>query len=291
MEPSDDGPKLTYNTANKTFSFYPQFDEARYFGTKEESVTHRYCIEEISKLGKITIKSNNDFATRMGGNLITFSYKYCFPEIILQIGDNYIKPDILLYLRGPSDLALRWNRLLAVEVVVSHDLNGEKLKLMEKAKIPVLRIKANKKWGRKKEDEMSDKEKHDLRNWIKNTFKKKYTGDFLLDPKSKALLENKTIQMLELEKTEMAVQGNTYQKQIQELEVRNKKLKERNQELLLGVQKQQTAFENQARKVNSLEVENKRTTKKAKSMKKTYSYALIVLLVVALTETMIILFR
>lgn len=193
---SEDGPELTYNTKNRTFSFYPSFT-GKYYASNEESATHKYCIEEISKFNNLKIKSKNSFGNVAKGEYVNFSFNYIFPEIILPIGDNWIKPDLLVYFREPYDLALKWNRILAIEIVVSHDLNGEKLKLMKDYKIPVLRIKANKKWGRQKEENMSNQKKEELKNWIKNSFQKGYSAEVLLDSKSKAYLENKVIRKLE----------------------------------------------------------------------------------------------
>lgn len=198
LNASNDGPELTYNTKNRTFSFYPCF-KGKYYGRNEESATHKYCIEIISKLNSLKIKSKSSIGKIRKGEIINFTFNYIFPEIMLSIGDNWIKPDLLIYFRKPYDLALRWNRILAIEIVVSHDLNGEKLQLMKDCKIPILRIKANKKWGREKEINMSEQKKQELKKWIQNSFKKGYTAEILLDSKSKAYLENEVVAKLEAE--------------------------------------------------------------------------------------------
>lgn len=229
LTPEDDGLHLTFNKRQKTFRFYPNF-EHRYLGSNEESATHKYCVEEISKLKELPLKLKKDKKT------ITLTFNYSFSEIVLPIGDHYIKPDLLLYIREPNELALKWNIIVALEIVVSHDLDGKKLQLYKEYKIPVIRIKANKKWGRKKEDEMSPAKKIELRNWIKNTFKKGYTADLLLDPKSKDYLENATIENLESKIEQITTQKKKVTTDLKKIDKLSVNLKKRNRNLFSKVE-------------------------------------------------------
>ena len=189
LEPSDDGPRMTYNTKNRTFSFLGIKDSS-FIGSNEESATHKYCIEEISKLEHLRVWVGPKDERRP----VDFKFNYIFSEIVLPVGGKLIKPDLLIYLREPYDLALKWNRILAVEIVVTHKFNGEKLELMKRYKIPILRIKVGRKWGTDKIKDMSEAKKEILRKKIKEAFRKGHSADFLLDQKYKAYLENHALQ-------------------------------------------------------------------------------------------------
>ena len=289
LEPSDDGPRMTYNTKNRTFSFYGTHDD-KYFGSHEESATHRYCIEELANLNELLIISKNDFPNRKKGDVLKFSFNYAFSEIVLQIGETYIKPDLLLYIREPYDLGLRWNRLLAIEVVVSHGLDGKKLELMRSAKIPVLRIRANKKWGRKKEDEMNDKEKSELRTWIKNSFKKGYSADLLLDSKSKVYLENKTINILESEKNELQAVVEKYSMTISKLSSKNAHLISQNNSLISAGNKYSDRFSKIEHELHEVRNINLQLASSKRRIKKCFLNTVIILVSVILIESFIIYF-
>lgn len=290
LEPSDLSPKLTYNIKNRTYSFYPTFDDSKFFGSNEESYTHTCCIEELAKLKELPIKIDKPFADKRTGELVTFSFNYAFPEIILHVGEYYIKPDLLLYLREPSDLALRWNRLLAIEVVVSHDVNGEKLELMKNAKIPILRIKANKKWGRKKDYEMTEDKKDELRNWIKNSFKKGFSGDLLLDVKSKAILENRTIQQLEVKRDELLFKIHELSKENHKLQNDNHTLQDTVNTLTKENYAKLSASDIKDQNIAELNGEVLRLSNRNSKLKKNLFRCLFTLLALVVLETVIIYF-
>jgi hypothetical protein len=294
LEPSDDGPKLTYNTANRTFSFYPKYI-GKFYGNNEESATHKYCIEELSKLNELKINIGKGKKEQ----IIEFSFNYIFPEIILPIGENWVKPDLLIFLRKPYDLALKWNRVLAVEIVVTHDLDGAKLNLMRENKIPILRIKANKKWGKEKEENMSEQKKEELRNWIKNSFKKGYTADLLLDSKSKAYLENEVINELDFKNKNLT-------KEIEKTNIHNSQLKDRILNLereIIDVKNKnnniKSSFKNKNEELNERidtktqelklnENEYKKLLESKEKLKKRFTNLSVILLVIILITSLII---
>lgn len=280
LEPSDDGPKLTYNIPNRTFSFYPRYI-GKFYGNNEESATHKYCIEELARLNNLKINIGNNKKEQ----IIEFSFNYIFPKIILPVGESWVRPDLLIYLRKPYDLALRWNRILAVEIVVTHDLDGGKLKLMKENKIPILRIKANKKWGKEKEVNMSEQKREELRNWIKNSFKKGYTADLLLDSKSQAYLENEVINELDIknkELTEKLVINNNYTSQLEDiipnLESEIINVKKSNNDIKLRFKKKSEELDIIANDFNQL-LESKQKLKKRFT---NLSFILLIMIVITL---------
>lgn len=281
LVPSNDGPELTYNIKNRTFSFYPSFT-GNYYASNEESATHKYCIEEISKLNKLKIKSKNNFGDIKKGEYINFSFNYIFPEIILPIGDNWIKPDLLIYFREPYDLALKWNRVLAVEIVVSHDLNGEKLQLMQDSKIPILRIKANKKWGRQKEGNMSEQKKEGLKNWIKNSFQKGYSADILLDSKSKAYLENKVIHKLKAKNDDLIEKLENSNEYVTQLETNKSNLEKRLKNSNNSVDIYKTKLNERVEEIENLKIELKNTLKNKKRFTNLSAILLGIILIISL---------
>ena len=169
------------------FRFPTSFSKAKYYASSNESFTHKCCkkviINELNNRLQLSLK---DESTKEITNPL-FTWNYAFEEFNLKIEDKTIVPDILIFLRSPAYLAYKWNRLLAIEIFVEGDTkkNGRKLEILDKYKIPTIQIKANPKWGKENENNMSKEKKEKLEKWIKNSFKKgDYGADLLINTRS-----------------------------------------------------------------------------------------------------------
>ncbi len=198
--PYESEPYFTIDSVRKNFRLFPTHKHYGVYTSSEESATHKYCVHEISKLNTLQIKLKNEIPNYPKGSIVNFEFNYALPEFEIKMGDEVVvRPDVVLFLKAPADLAIYFKRILFVEVVVTHNID-EKIKIYDKARIPVLRIKANKKWGKKPEYEMSETKKEELQRWIRNSFKNTYSADLLLPTEHQIILENKVIENAEIEK-------------------------------------------------------------------------------------------
>lgn len=219
LTPFESEPHFTIDSVRKNFRLYPKHKHYGIYTSSEESATHKYCIQEISNLNSIQIELKNSIPNYPKGSIVKFEFNYAIPEFVIPMGDKtIIRPDIVLFLRAPADLAIYFKRILAIEIVVTHNID-EKIRIYDKAQVPVLRIRANRKWGKKNESEMSQNEKDELKTWIRRSFKQTYSADLLLPKEHKILLENEVVKKAESEKEFLK------QKLLNELSI-NQKLKD-----------------------------------------------------------------
>ena len=198
--PYESEPYFTIDSVRKNFRLYPKHKHYGVYTSSEESATHKYCIREICKLNTLKIKLKNSIPNYTKGSIINFEFNYALPEFEITMGEKtVVRPDIVLFLRVPADLAIYFKRIVFVEIVVTHNID-EKIRIYDKARVPVLRIKANPKWGKKSEFEMSQTKKEELQTWIRNSFKQTYSADLLLPKEHQIILENEVVEKAEAEK-------------------------------------------------------------------------------------------
>lgn len=206
LTPYESEPHFTIDSVRKNFRLYPTHKNFGVYTSSEESATHKYCIDAISSQNYLQVQLKNNIPNYPKGSIVKFEFNYALPEFVIPMGDNtVIRPDIVLFLRSPADLAIYFKRILAIEIVVAHNID-EKIRIYDKAQVAVLRIKANRKWGKKNESEMSKNEKEELKDWIRRSFKQTYSADLLLPKEHQIILENKVIEKAEEEKRELKEQ-------------------------------------------------------------------------------------
>lgn len=270
--------KMNFNAYQKTFRFNSKKNENHFFGSNEDTISHNYSKDEIEKLTSISLRPKEKFLIYNEGEKINFKYNYAFQEITLNINENFIRPDVLLYIKEPYYLAYKWNRMLAIEVRAHHKVEGKKIDLLKKGKIATIEIKLKKKWKILKEELMSSSEKQNLKNHIKNTFKSGYYADFLiskfdqqekLEKKAIVELENiilklkSDIESINYEKNKLQDQRKLLLKEIESL----KKEDEYNCKLILTKNKDIERFQNENKELFN---ENKIYEKKLNEANKVF---------------------
>ena len=119
--------KLTFNQLQKTFRFYPgQIPEGKN-GSSGLTISHLLAQEVIADLRTLNLKLTDKRFKPYKKEDFTIEADQIFEEIRTTANDNEYIVDLLVLFSKPAWLALKWNRILILEVFVTNELRGQKI--------------------------------------------------------------------------------------------------------------------------------------------------------------------
>lgn len=203
---SKESPRLTFNIAQKTFRFLPgQFEE-----TEKQSagmtIAHLLAQEVLAELDTLNL-CLRDKRTKENKKInIQIKVENAVKECYLL--DGSFIADLVVYFSEPSEEAYHWDRKLVLEILSTHQVSGKKIAAFEENGIALVEIiLGSKLLSLKKISEISEEEENQLKNYIRNSFKKQIYGDLLVSPTSSSKMINSVIesQREQIEKLEQAL--------------------------------------------------------------------------------------
>ncbi len=218
--------KLTFNRGQKTFRFYPGEIPDDKKGSPGLTISHQIAQEVISDLRTLNLKLTDKRFKPYKKVDFRIEVDQIFEEFRTTANDNEYIVDLLIVFSKPEWLALKWNRTLALEVFVTHDVEGKKIIDFEKKRVSLAEIVIGSKLKLKKSAaEVTETEENELRQVMKHAFNKQIFGDLLVDTTSTKYLENATIQELLAKNSSLDKRIQGIQGQMNEM-VSRSKLKE-----------------------------------------------------------------
>ncbi len=186
--------KLTFNQRQKTFRFYPGQIPDDKKGSSGLTIAHQLAQEVISNLRTLHLKLTDKRFKPYKKVDIDIEADQIFEEHRTTANDNEYIVDLLVLFSKPAWLALKWNRILILEVYVTNELRGQKIIDFEKKGLSMAEVVIGSKLKIKKTaSEVSEREEDQLRNIMKHAFSKQIYGDLWIDTSTSKYLENEVL--------------------------------------------------------------------------------------------------
>ncbi len=219
LKKSKESYKLTFNRGQKTFRFYPGELPDDKKGSSGLTISHQIAQEVISDLRILNLKLTDKRFKPYKKVDIEIEADQIFEEFRTTANDNKYVVDLLIVFSKPESLALKWNRVLILEVFVTNDVREKKIIDFEKKGVLLAEVVIGSKLKVKKgASEVTEKEEAELRQIMTHAFKKQIFGDLLIDTTSTKYLENATINELETKVSSLEGKIKNLQGQMYEME-------------------------------------------------------------------------
>lgn len=212
--------RLTFNTAQKTFRYLPNQVNNENKTTKGMTISHVLAQEVLSEME--TLKFSLVDKRKKPYRLREFEIKVDQTLIEKRVLDGKYIVDLMVFFSSPPELALKWNRCFAMEIMVTNEVDGNKMTDFENARIPLIEVELTEKLIIKKSAmETTEEEENNNRNYIANAFKKGIRGDIFVDCSSDKYLESEAVISLQnkveelslnLSKSNQAIEAETQEK-------------------------------------------------------------------------------
>lgn len=192
FQKSLDSPRLTFNRGQKTFRYLSKDVEKEMENPRGMTISHILAQEVLSEMEifkfSLMDKRKKPYRRR------EIEIKVDQTLIERRVLDGKYIVDLMVFFSSPPELALKWNRCFAMEIMVTNAVDGNKMTDFENAKIPLIEVELGEKLILKKSAmETTEKEEDNLREFITNSFRKNIWGDIFVDPSSDKYLENEAI--------------------------------------------------------------------------------------------------
>lgn len=192
FQKSLDSPRLTFNKGQKTFRFLPKAGEKDSENQKGMTISHILAQEVLSEME--TFKFSLMDKRKKPYKRREIEIKVDQTLIEKSVLDGKYIVDLLVFFSSPPELALKWNRCFAIEIMVTNAVDGNKMTDFENAKLPLIEVELGEQLVFKKSAmETTEKEENELRDYITNSFRKSIRGYIFVDTSSDKYLENEAI--------------------------------------------------------------------------------------------------
>lgn len=230
--------KLTFNQLQKTFRFYPgQIPEGKN-GSSGLTISHLLAQEVIADLRTLNLKLTDKRFKPYKKVDFTIEADQIFEEIRTTANDNEYIVDLLVLFSKPAWLALKWNRILILEVFVTNELRGQKIIDFEKKGLSMAEVVIGSKLKiKKRASEVSEDEEGQIRNIMKRAFSKQIYGDLWIDTSTTKYLENEAIKEYQ---EQISVLKQNIQNGEHKVNVLNNDLEQKDQQLREVIKKLKT---------------------------------------------------
>lgn len=179
-------------------------------GGDNESISHSTAMLVLSKLEEIKfIIGKNSYQLKFSQFLIE-------PRLQFENGKVYY-PDLIGYFSSECDLAEKWNGKVAIEIVVKHKCEPQKIKDFVEHNIPIIEVSISEKLIFSKEFLSQTYNSDDVENYykfLKEKFIKQVYGNIRSDPVS-INYYNKKMKLKQVEIAEINERMNNINKQNQ----------------------------------------------------------------------------
>lgn len=216
---SKESPKLTFNTGQRTFRYYPNQGINENHTSKGLTISHLIAQEVISDIRVLNLKLKDKRTKPYQDKVYNIEVDNIVTEQKMVCGENTYYADLLVFFSKPEELSLQWNGYLTLEVFVTKDVEGNKIIDYEKKKIPAIEIAIGPKLKIKKSaTEVTEEEENKLRDFMNVVFRKQIFGNLLVSPTSDKYKENKIVSDLNVTRSKIIELRNN-------IESKNKKIK------------------------------------------------------------------
>ena len=140
LSKSENSPKLTFNTKQKTFRFYPNQGFSEHHSSHSLTIAHQLAQEVLSEIRVLNFKLKDKRTKPYKDVEFQIEVDNVFLEQRMEISGNAYIADLLISFSKPHDLSLQWNRFMVLEIFVTNDVRGNKILDFEKKKYHSLKL-------------------------------------------------------------------------------------------------------------------------------------------------------
>ena len=187
--------RLTYNQKQKTFRFYPGEVPENKKGSNGLTIAHQIAQEVISDLRLLNLKLTDKRFKPYKKVEFKIEADQIFQEFRTTANDSEYIVDLMIVFSKPAWLAIKWNRILILEVYVTNDVRGRKIIDFEKKGLSLAEVVIGSKFkSNKSASKVTESEEEELRQRMKYAFTKQIFGDLWIDTSTSKYLENQALQ-------------------------------------------------------------------------------------------------
>ena len=255
LRKSEESPKLTFNSKQKTFRFLPGTIKNSDKQSSGLTISHILAQEVLSELDVLNFKLLDKRTKPYNKIDLQIKVENSIVEHSLFNGE-YIA-DLLIYFSEPIEKANNWNRKLVLEVFTSNEVRGKKIFAFEENEIALIEISLGDKLkSKKKISEITEQEEIELKRYIFNSFKKQIFGDLLVSPISKNTTSNPSIESKNIQVEIFEEKLKEFDQEIKTKEAEYRSLMLKYEQLKTKYKEAENLINHQKKLIDKLGVEN-----------------------------------